>query len=124
MRNYSYSGQSITFIAPEPLVSGQIYVLGSAVGVVANSLQKGESGELFVTGVWNLPKDLTNDIKVGEKLYLNQDNRLSNKSAPQQPDSARTTSTSTPAFKVIGIAAGDSSLESDSVLCRLNGVAI
>jgi predicted RecA/RadA family phage recombinase len=123
MQNFRYSGQSLTFTAIEPLISGQPYLLGSAFGIVSNSLAVGQSGELFLTGGWTLPKDAS-DLKVGDKLYWDSSNKLL--TGKSQPDSAASAPSTTPPppFKLVGMCAEDALAAKTTVLCRLNGVTL
>ncbi len=113
MKNFSYSGQSISFVATEPLVSGQMYCLGSAFGVVSNSLFPGQAGELFLTGVWELLKDTT-EIKIGDKLYFDGKTLTTYKKPDPLPVN----------LKCVGMAAESKDASKSTILCRLNGVSV
>jgi predicted RecA/RadA family phage recombinase len=83
MKNFIYSGDSLTFTHDEdaPLLPGQGYFLKNIFGIVSTQLRpdpltgalspllrKGQSGELFVVGVYELPMD-ESKAKVGQTLY-------------------------------------------------------
>jgi len=121
MQNYSYSGQSIPFLATEAVVSGQPYLLGSAFGVVSNTLIPGQSGELFVTGVWRLKKDAS-DVKIGAKLYWDTTNKDKYLTVWEKVDANGAAVPTPPTLKLVGLAA--EATAGDTILCRLNGVSV
>jgi len=118
MKNFSYSGQSIPFVATEPVVSGQPYLIGSAFGVVSSSLQPGQPGELFVTGVWRLPK-AAKDFGLGQRIYWDTANKVL--TGGTDIDS---TNPIPAALKLVGLSAEISDASHTDFLFRLNGVAI
>lgn len=117
MRNFSYSGQSLSFVATEPVTSGQPYMLGSVFGVVASTLGVGQSGELFLTGVWKLPK-AAKDFVIGQKVYWDSTNKILTGGA--DIDGAPLP----PHLKLVGISAEVSDATQTEFLLRLNGVSI
>lgn len=114
MKNFVYSGRSLTFTASEPLISGQPYILGNAFGVVSNSLKVGESGELFVEGAFRLKKDPARDLKTGQKLFWDSGKKLLTDLEQIQNEK----------LKQVGLAAEDAPIQQEEVICRLNGVAL
>lgn len=117
MKNYSFSGESISFVATEPLSSGQPYLIGSSFGVVSNSLIPGQSGELFLTGVWRLPKG-PKDFLLGQKVYWDTSSKVITGGA--DIDAAALPST----LKLVGTSAEISDASHSEFLCRLNGVSV
>ena len=113
MKNFSYSGGSLTVTATESVKSGEPYLLGSAFGVVSNSTLPGQSFELFLTGVWHLPKDST-EVKLGDKIYWDPKQKLLTANPSDNPTSC----------KLVGIAAESASAEKTTLLCRLNGISV
>src|SRR4051812_48395204 len=115
MKNFIYSGKSITFTATEPLISGQAYILGHAFGVVANTLKKDQSGELFIKGAFKLPKDRAKDISIAQRLYWDDSAKL----VTILPEGAKESK-----LRVIGIAADSAGTDEAEVICILNGIDI
>lgn len=115
MKNYVYSGQSITFEAPEDLKSGQGYILGDIFGIVSNDLKKAtkDHGELFVVGVFRLTKDASK-IQIGQRVYWDTKNTCI--TGTPNPDSKIT--------KLVGVAASNAPEGQELVMVRLNGVSL
>jgi predicted RecA/RadA family phage recombinase len=118
MKNFSYSGQSVSFVATEPVVSGQPYLIGSAFGVVSNSLNPGQPGELFVTGVWRLPK-AAKDFGLGQKIYWDTANKVLTGGTDIDSISLQPTT-----LKTVGYSTEISDASHTDFLCRLNGVSV
>ena len=68
--NYIAKGRSITCTAPTGgVVSGSLYLIESMFGVAAGSADTGESLELQLGGVWQLPKNVGTGFSVGDLAY-------------------------------------------------------
>src|SRR4051812_29049546 len=68
MKNFIQSGNSITIQASQDLSSGQGLLIGDVFGVVANGARAGENAELYVVGIFELPKSVL-EIKNCSKLF-------------------------------------------------------
>lgn len=78
MQNFIQSGDVITVNAPANVVSGQIVVVGSLVGVAQKSAASGAPVAIVTTGVFSYAKVSALAIAAGDKLYLvAADNNLS-----------------------------------------------
>lgn len=121
MKNFIYSGESLTFIHDEdtPLSPGQGYFLNHMFGVVSTQLRaepitgalspllrKGQSGELFVVGVFLLPMDESR-AKIGQMLYW---------------DASKKCVTATPGGRLIGVAAESVLERAGAIQVRLLGI--
>src|SRR3990167_2680627 len=69
MKNFVQEGRTITVIAPAAVLSGQLVVVGSIVGVAAFDAAQDAEVEITTRGVFELPKVLTDEIAQGDKLY-------------------------------------------------------
>ena len=69
MKNFVQEGKTITVIAPATVVSGQLVVVGSIVGVAAFDAASGVEVEVSTHGIFELPKVPTDVIGQGDKLY-------------------------------------------------------
>src|SRR5579885_1983538 len=69
MKNFVQEGKTITVTAPADVISGQLVVVGSIVGVAAFTAASGADVEVTVEGVFELPKVATDVIAQGAKLY-------------------------------------------------------
>ena len=69
MKNFVQPGNTLTVSAPAAVVSGQLVVVGSIVGVAAVSAAITEDIELDTVGVFTLAKVTTDVVAVGDKLY-------------------------------------------------------
>ena len=65
MKNFVAPGNTITVTAPANVVSGQVVVAGSVVGVAAYDALSGVSVELSVEGVFNLAKETADLLTAG-----------------------------------------------------------
>jgi predicted RecA/RadA family phage recombinase len=69
MQNFIQRGETLTLIAPAAVVSGQIVVVGSIVGVATTSAGSGASVECQLEGVFDLPKVTATAINAGDRAY-------------------------------------------------------
>ena len=69
MKNYIQPGETITVTAPTDVASGALVVVGALIGVAAGDAASGADVEICTSGVFELPKVLTDDVSVGNLLY-------------------------------------------------------
>lgn len=82
MKNYIQPGKSIDITAPAGgVVSGQITVIGSLIGVSNQNAAEGEPAVLDTEGVFEVPKTSALAVAVGDKLYWDNTNKVVNKTA-------------------------------------------
>jgi predicted RecA/RadA family phage recombinase len=114
MKNFSYSGKSITFTAKEAVASGHGYILNDAFGVTAGALTPGQSGELFIRGAFTLPKDPSKVILTGQKVYWDSEASVVFLAEAEEIKKRK--------GRLIGLAGEDADSGSESLLTILNGV--
>ena len=73
MKNFVKPGNHITVAGPT--VSGEAQIVGSIFGVAIATVASGESGELVVEGVVEIPKLSTDNMTVGAKVNWNDTNK-------------------------------------------------
>ncbi|GAB3464099.1 DUF2190 family protein [Azotobacter salinestris] len=83
MKSYIQPGDIVIVTAPAGgTVSGQIYKVGSIIGVAATTETAGDPVELKLTGVFALNKTSAQAWAVGDPVYMNTSTRvLTNASA-------------------------------------------
>ena len=69
MKNYIQPGNTVTVAAPASVLSGDLVVVGSLIGVAAFDALSAEPIEIDTEGVFLLPKVVTDVIAQGDKLY-------------------------------------------------------
>lgn len=74
--NYRYNGESIPWTnATGALVTGgSVVVLVGIIGVAVGDIPDGESGELALEEVWELPKKAGDVCEIGTPLYYDAAN--------------------------------------------------
>ncbi len=69
MKTFIQNGTMITVTAPAGgIASGAGFIVGSLFGVAAVTAAEGESVEIATTGVYELPKDPTAVIALGDRV--------------------------------------------------------
>lgn len=77
MQNYLGDGDQLQLpSAPAPLVSGQGLLVGAMFGVVLASVAEGQPYELWLKGIYQLPKNASEVWTVGVALYWDNANLL------------------------------------------------
>lgn len=71
-KNFIQEGRIIPFTASGNVVSGQVVVVGSLVGVSMADVANGEAGQVAVEGVFDVPA-ATAEITVGAPVYWDAD---------------------------------------------------
>ena len=69
MKNFVQAGSAITITAPGAIASGSGVLIGSLFGVASGSASVGEDVVINTTGVYELPKESTDAISVGDVVY-------------------------------------------------------
>ncbi|MGA7238315.1 MAG: capsid cement protein, partial [Bryobacteraceae bacterium] len=65
MKNFVAKGHTITVVAPEAVLSGQLVLVGAMAGVAACDAAAGASVELSVEGVFDLAKTPADSMTQG-----------------------------------------------------------
>lgn len=73
-KNFIQPGNTVTWTNPDvtgsvDVASGDGVVAGSLFGVAQTDIAVGDSGELALTGVWELPKVSAQAWTVGQRIY-------------------------------------------------------
>jgi len=85
-RGYVNSGQSIPYVNPgADIASGSVIPMTTMVAIAFGDIPAGGSGEVAVTGHWNLPKANGVAIGYGEQLYWDAANKVLNKTNTNTP---------------------------------------
>lgn len=106
-KNFLNPGKNLTVPAPTNVMSGAGVIVGSIFGVAAGGALSGEDLDLFVEGVFELPKVSALAIAVGDRVYWDATAKLVNKTA-----SGNT---------LIGVAVAAAANPSGTASVRLNG---
>lgn len=81
-KNFIADGKTVDFISSSALVSGQPVVLGAMVCIAADTVASGQATVAHTEGVWMVPKLSSDNIQLGEKLYLSAGAFTRNSGAP------------------------------------------
>lgn len=85
MQNFIQAGDAgLTVAAPYDVLSGDIVVVGSLVGIAATDALTGADVEIVCEGVFDLPKDTTVAMSVGDRVFFNLANKWVDKTATAQ----------------------------------------
>ena len=68
MKNYVQRGETLTLIAPDDLVSGDVVIVGGLIGIASCDAASGDEVETSLTGVYTLPK-AAEALDQGEAVY-------------------------------------------------------
>lgn len=68
MINYEQPGDVITITAGADIAAGAVVRVGALLGVACSAIANGASGEVKITGVFNVPKVSAAVIAQGERL--------------------------------------------------------
>lgn len=71
-KNYIQEGRIVPFTAGADIVSGQVVVVGSLVGVSMADVANGKTGQMAVEGVFDIPAAAA-AITVGAPVYWDAD---------------------------------------------------
>jgi len=71
MKNFRNSGQEVTVTLAATKVSGDLHIVGSLVGVLANSGVNGDKVSMDIEGVFAVKKTAALAVAQGDKVYTN-----------------------------------------------------
>lgn len=69
-KNYVNSGSNIAYPLTEDVESGGIVAMGNLIGVATTSGKAGETVDVQITGVWELPRVGTEELSVGTPMFF------------------------------------------------------
>ena len=69
MRNFVSQGTTREFTAAADVKSGDVVVVGDAIGIATGDVDNGEQGILNLTGVYDIPKAASQAWTVGAAVY-------------------------------------------------------
>jgi predicted RecA/RadA family phage recombinase len=107
MKNYVQRGDTLTLTAPAEIISGDVVIVGSIIGVANGDADNGASVDLDTVGVFKLSKVSALAIAAGDIVYWDSGTKL-------------VTKTSSGNTK-LGVATAAAANPSASVTVRLNG---
>ncbi len=81
MKNYVQPGNTITLTAPYAVASGDGLLVGSVFGVAAGDAANAETVEAALVGVFDLKKVASQAWVVGDKIYWDNTNKETTKTA-------------------------------------------
>ncbi len=81
MKNFVQRGDTLTLPAPANVVSGDVAIVGSIIGVVNGDAASGADMDLGVVGVFNLPKVSALAINAGDTVYWDAGAKLVTKAS-------------------------------------------
>ncbi|MBF0401393.1 MAG: DUF2190 family protein [Magnetococcales bacterium] len=106
MKNWIQQGNSVPMVSPVAVSSGDGVLIGDLFGVASSAAAIGETVQLFVTGVVDLPKAAVS-ITQGAKVYWD--------------DTAKNVTTTSAGNTLIGCAIVAAAVGDAIVQIRLNG---
>ena len=69
MKNFVSQGNTLEFTASADVSSGDVVVVGAAIGIAAGDVANGETGTLNLGGVYDIPKAPSQAWTVGAAVY-------------------------------------------------------
>lgn len=109
MKNFVQAGSNITVAAPSTTSSGEGVLIGSLFGIANGSANAGGNLTLTTTGVFEMAKEITDAITVGDPVYWDDAAKV-----VTVDDAAGTNAK-------IGVAITNAANPSSDVRVRLNG---
>lgn len=110
MKNFIHHGCSIPVAAAAAVLSGELVKVGVLVGVAGHSAASGETFELHLEGVYDVPKTSAQAWTVGAAIYFDPTNEVA-------------TTATTAGNVLIGAAVEAAANPSSTGRIRLNGSA-
>lgn len=74
MKNFIQAGDNITVPAPATIASGAGVLVGSLFGIANSDATSGEPVVISTQGVFDLPKEATDAIAIGDAVYWDDTN--------------------------------------------------
>lgn len=81
MKNFIQTGVNLTLPAPTDVLSGDVVIVGTILGIAAGSAASGTDMDLVTGGVFRLPKVSALAITIGEAVYWDSTAKLVTKTA-------------------------------------------
>lgn len=81
MKNFVQPGVNLTIPAPADVASGDVVIVGSILGVAAETVLSGVDVDVVTEGVFTLPKVSALAIAIGDLLYFDAATKLVNKTS-------------------------------------------
>jgi predicted RecA/RadA family phage recombinase len=69
-KTFIQPGQVVSLIAPADVLGGGVVVVGGLVGIATSDALQGAKVEVALTGVYEVTKVTTDDVEVGEALFV------------------------------------------------------
>jgi predicted RecA/RadA family phage recombinase len=110
MKNFVQPGVSLTLPAPADVVSGDVVIVGSLIGIASETVLSGADLDIETEGVFTLPKVSALAIAIGDLVYWDAGAKLVTKTSSGN--------------KLLGAAVTAAANPSGTVNVRLNGVAV
>lgn len=107
MRNFVQRGDTLTLTAPAEIISGDVVIVGSIIGIANGDADNGAPVDLDTLGVFRLPKVEALAIDEGDIVYWDAGAKLVTKTAEGNAK--------------LGVATEDAPTLSADVAVRLNG---
>ncbi|CAM3933800.1 DUF2190 family protein [Paracoccus yeei] len=70
-RNHVQPGLVLSIPAPAAVLSGGVVVAGNLVGIAQGDAAAGETVDVALTGVWEIPKTAADSFAVGDRVFWN-----------------------------------------------------
>lgn len=109
MKSFIQAGSNITVAAPSTISSGEGVMIGVLFGIANGAANAGADLSLTTTGVFEMAKEITDAIVVGDPIYWDDGAKVV------------TVDDAAGANAKIGVAVSDAANPSNSVRVRLNG---
>lgn len=103
-KNFIQPGLVLSIPAPANVASGGVILAGNFVGIAQGDAAAGETVDMALTGVWELPKVAANSFALGDIVYW---------------DAANSLATSTETTATLGLAAEAAPAGGATVIVRL-----
>ena len=71
---YVMSGDVIDYVAPAAIVSGQVLLIGTRIGVALANIANGATGAVRMLGIFTIAKLTTDVVAAGALLYWDNTN--------------------------------------------------
>lgn len=81
MKNFVQPGVNLTIPAPADVASGDVVIVGSILGIAAETVLSGGDVDVVTEGVFTLPKVSALAISIGDVLYFDAATKLVNKTS-------------------------------------------
>ena len=76
MKNFVQTGVNLTLPSPAAVLSGDVVIVGSIIGIAAETVTPGADVDVVTEGVFALPKVSALAIAIGDTVYWDTANKL------------------------------------------------